>query len=73
MQLAALDAALVIEDKRVATIGIAKTRLPLISMLMLGALAGAFIGLGALYFVLIKSDGIRRFSVPGNITTGVIK
>jgi len=41
---------------RVETIGVAKARLPLLSMLMLSVLAGAFIGLGALYFVLVKSD-----------------
>ena len=34
----------------------AKARLPLQSMLMLGILAGAFIGLGALYYVIIRSD-----------------
>jgi formate/nitrite transporter len=48
--------------ERVATIGVAKARLPLISMLMLGVLAGAFIGLGALYFVLIKSDASLSFA-----------
>lgn len=42
--------------ERVRTIGVAKARLPLLSMLMLGVLAGAFIGLGGLYFVLIKSS-----------------
>lgn len=41
---------------RVETVGVAKARLPFLSMLMLSVMAGAFIGLGALYFVLIKSD-----------------
>lgn len=36
--------------ERVESIGVAKARLPLLSMIMLGILAGAFIGLGALYF-----------------------
>ncbi len=48
--------------ERVETIGVAKARLPLLSMLMLGVLAGAFIGLGALYFVLIKSDASLGFA-----------
>jgi len=48
--------------ERVEKIGVAKARLPLISMLMLGVLAGAFIGLGALYFVLIKSDPSLGFA-----------
>jgi len=48
--------------ERVEKIGVAKARLPLISMLMLGVLAGAFIGLGALYFVLIKSDASLGFA-----------
>lgn len=30
--------------------------MPVFKMLILGILAGAFIGLGALYFVLVKSD-----------------
>ena len=42
--------------ERVRTIGVAKARLPWLSMIMLGVLAGAFIGLGGLYFVLIKSS-----------------
>ena len=41
---------------RVETVGVAKARLPLLSTAMLGVLAGAFIGLGALYFVLVISD-----------------
>ncbi len=41
---------------RVETIGVAKAQLSLLSMAVLGVLAGAFIGLGALYFVIIKSD-----------------
>ena len=48
---------------RVETIGVAKARLPLLPMLMLSMLAGAFIGLGALYFVIIKSDLSLAFAV----------
>lgn len=47
---------------RVETIGVTKARLPLLSMIMLGILAGAFIGLGALYFVLISSDAELGFA-----------
>lgn len=49
--------------ERVETVGVAKVHLPILSMLMLGVLAGAFIGLGALYFVLIKSDASLGFAV----------
>ena len=48
--------------KQVESIGVVKARLPFLSMLMLGVLAGAFIGLGALYFVLIKSDSSLGFA-----------
>ena len=48
--------------EKVETIGVAKARLPLLSMLMLGILAGAFIGLGALYFVIVKSDPSLGFA-----------
>jgi len=48
--------------ERVENVGVAKARLPLLSMLMLGILAGAFIGLGGLYYVLIKSDASLSFA-----------
>lgn len=48
--------------ERVNSIGVEKVHLPFLSMLMLGVLAGAFIGLGALYFVLIKSDASLSFA-----------
>lgn len=48
--------------QRVNDVGVAKVKLPLLSLLMLGLLAGAFIGLGALYFVLIKSDASLGFA-----------
>ncbi|WP_020677359.1 formate/nitrite transporter family protein [Geopsychrobacter electrodiphilus] len=56
---------------RVETIGVAKAHLPLIPMLMLSVLAGAFIGLGALYFVIVKSDpnlGFAAKQVLGGVT-----
>src|SRR4030095_3942997 len=45
------------------TIGVAKTRLPLMSQVTLGVLAGGFIGLGALYFALVPSDAPLSFAV----------
>ena len=47
--------------QRVERVGVAKTQLPLLSLAMLGLLAGAFIGLGALYSVLITSDQSLSF------------
>lgn len=42
--------------QRVETVGVAKARLSLLPLALLGVLAGAFIGLGALSFVIVKSD-----------------
>ena len=49
--------------KRVETTGVTKARLPMLSMAVLGILAGGLIGLGALYFVLIKSDQSLGFAL----------
>ena len=51
--------------ERVTHLGVAKTKLPLLSLAMLGVLAGAFIGLGAMFNVIVLSDasipiGARR-------------
>lgn len=57
--------------KRVESVGVAKARLPLLSMCMLGVLAGGFIGLGALYSLLVASDASLGFGVSrllGGIT-----
>lgn len=48
--------------EKVESIGVAKARLPLLSMVVLGVLAGAFIGLGALYFVIVASDPTLGFA-----------
>jgi len=56
--------------QRVNDVGVAKVQLPLLSLIMLGLLAGAFIGLGGLYFVLIKSDASLGFAT-GQIIGGV--
>lgn len=42
--------------ERVTELGVAKARLPFTSLVMLGLLAGAFIGLGALFNVIVLSD-----------------
>lgn len=49
--------------ERVDSLGVAKARLPLLSMVMLGMLAGAFIGLGAMYYTLVVSDPALSFAV----------
>ncbi len=41
---------------RIEEAGVAKVRLPLLSMATLGVLAGGFIGFGALYFTLVTAD-----------------
>lgn len=51
--------------RKVCDLGAAKARLPLATLAMLGVLAGAFIGLGALFNVIVLSDaaipiGLRR-------------
>lgn len=47
---------------RVADVGVAKARLPLLTQALLGVLAGAFIGLGALMFTLVASDKSLGFA-----------
>jgi len=49
--------------QRVESVGVAKARLETLPLLMLGVLAGAFIGLGALFFVLVKSDATLSWAV----------
>jgi formate/nitrite transporter len=48
---------------RLSDIGVAKTKLPLTSLAMLGVLAGAFIGLGALFNVIVLSDATLPIAV----------
>lgn len=58
-------------SERVKTLGVAKAKLPLLSMVMLGMLAGAFIGLGSLFFVLVKSDASLSFAI-GQLLGGLV-
>jgi formate transporter len=51
--------------RKVTELGVAKSKLPFVSLVMLGMLAGAFIGLGAMFNVIVLSDasipmGLRR-------------
>ncbi len=48
---------------KVESIGIAKSQMPLIQMLLLGVLAGAYIGFGAMYYTIVKSDSHLSFAV----------
>jgi formate/nitrite transporter len=48
--------------ERVCDLAVAKTRLPLLSLVMLGMLAGAFIGLGALFMVVVHADASLGFA-----------
>ncbi len=47
---------------RVQAVGVGKTRLPLLTQALLGMLAGAFVGLGALMFTLVASDASLGFA-----------
>lgn len=49
--------------EKVETVGVAKARLPLLAMFMLGMCAGGFIGLGALYYTLVAADPALSFAV----------
>ena len=48
---------------RVNAFCIAKAQMPLLTLAMLGMLAGAFVGLGALMFALVSSDASLGFAV----------
>jgi formate transporter len=47
---------------RVEEVGVAKARMPLLPLVMLGVLAGGFIGLGALFYTLVTSDATLGFA-----------
>ena len=51
--------------ERVENVGVTKARLPLISMVALGILAGGFIGLSAMFFTLVQSDAVSVLPWPG--------
>jgi formate/nitrite transporter len=57
--------------ERIERVGVVKARLPLLPLFMLGVLAGAFIGLGAMFFTLVTSDLALGFAV-GRVLGGVV-
>jgi formate/nitrite transporter len=57
--------------ERVENVGVAKARTPLLSLLMLGMLAGAFIGLGSLFYVIVVSDPGLCFAA-GRVLGGAV-
>jgi len=48
--------------ERVESVGVRKANLPLVPMAALGVLAGGFIGLGAMFYSLVISDGSLGFA-----------
>ena len=48
--------------ERVERVCVAKTSTRLLSLVMLGMLAGAFIGLGSLFYVIVVSDSTLGFA-----------
>jgi formate transporter len=48
--------------RRVATVGVAKAQMALLPLTMLGVLAGAFIGLGCMLFVIVRADPALGFA-----------
>jgi formate/nitrite transporter len=48
--------------ERVQVVGVKKAHLPLLSQLILSVLGGAFIGMGALFYVLVHSDASLGFA-----------
>jgi len=57
--------------RRVETVGVAKARMATLPLLMLGVLAGAFIGLGSMLFVIVRSDPTLGFA-PSQIGGGLV-
>jgi formate/nitrite transporter len=49
-------------SEKIQSVGVSKARLSFLQTAMLGVLAGAFIGLGALYFTIVASDTTLGFA-----------
>ena len=58
-------------SEKIQSAGVSKARLPFLQTAMLGVLAGAFIGLGALYFTIVASDAMLSFAVT-RVLGGVV-
>jgi len=50
---------------KVESVGVVKARLPIFTMLMLGMLAGVFIGIGSMFFTIVKSDASLSYAISG--------
>lgn len=48
--------------RRVETVGVAKARMATLPLVMLGVLAGAFIGLGSMLYVMVRADATLGFA-----------
>ena len=57
--------------EKVETVGVAKAHQPTLQTIMLGMVAGGFIGLGALYYALVISDAQLSFGVA-RVLGGVV-
>ena len=57
--------------ERVEEVGVTKSKLPLLSMVALGVLAGGFIGLGAMFASLVLSDSGLGFAA-GRVLAGLV-
>ena len=57
--------------EKVETVGVTKAHLPTLQTLMLGMVAGGFIGLGALYYTLVVSDAQLSFGIA-RVLGGVV-
>ncbi|MDM7943350.1 MAG: formate/nitrite transporter family protein [Hydrogenophaga sp.] len=57
--------------QRLETVGVAKARMATLPLCLLGVLAGAFIGLGSLFFVIVKSDPTLGFAA-GQVLGGLV-
>jgi len=57
--------------ERVHVVGVAKAQLPTLQTLVLGMIAGSFIGSGALYYTLVISDAQLSFGVA-RVLGGVV-
>lgn len=55
---------------KIESVGVVKARLPFFTMLMLGVLAGVFIGIGSMFSVIVKSDGGLTFATAA-ILSGI--
>ena len=69
---AAMDAYMPAEvARRVEAVGVDKARMALVPLAMLGILAGAFIGLGTMLFVIVKADASLGFAAS-QLTGGLV-